>query len=144
MTYRTHELQFQLPDAEVQDASINILKFAALGTSLIISRSVLAEGETLQSNFEGQLKRMQQQIQDLRFQPPVAVHVGPAREVLAFELQSQFSKGTEKVFQYQLALVVPGTRQMLALSYVKPQPLGDAEAAHWAAIKQTLVLQTPA
>ncbi|WP_287812781.1 DcrB-related protein [Pseudomonas sp.] len=143
MTYRTQELQFQLPDAETQDASINILKFPALGTSLIISRSVLGEGETLQSNFEGQLKRMQQQIQDLRFQPPVAVHVGTAREVPAFELQSQFSKGEEKVFQYQLALVLPGTRQMLALSYVKPQPLGDAEAAHWAAIKQTLVLQPP-
>ncbi len=141
MTYRTQELQFQLPDAETQDASINILKFPALGTSLIISRSVLAEGETLQSNFEGQLQRMQQQIQDLRFQAPMAVQVGQAGDVPAFELQSQFSKGAEKVFQYQLALVLPGTRQMLALSYVKPQPLGDAEAAHWAAIKQTLVLQ---
>ncbi len=144
MTYRTQELQFQLPDAELHDASINILKFPSLGTSLIISRSQLGEGETLQSNFEGQLKRMEQQIQDLRFQPPVAVQIGGARDVPAFELRSQFSKGAEKVFQYQLALVVPGTRQMLALSYVKPQPLGDAEAAHWAAIKQTFALQQPA
>ncbi|WP_416421571.1 DcrB-related protein [Pseudomonas sp. App30] len=144
MTYRTEQLQFQLPDADVQDASINILKFPALGTSLIISRSLLADGETLQSNFEGQLKRMEQQIQDLRFQPPAAVQVGRAHDVPAFELRSQFSKGAEKVFQYQLALVVPGTRQMLALSYVKPQPLGEAEAAHWQAIKQTLALQPPA
>ena len=44
------------------------------------------------------------------------------------------------MFQFQLALVLPGTRQMLAMSYVKAQKLGDAEAAHWAQIKNTLVL----
>jgi len=144
MTYRTQELQFQLPDSELHDASINILKFPALGTSLIVSRSQLADGETLQSNFAGQLKRMEQQLKDLRFQPPVPVQVGLAGDVPAFELRSQFSKGTENVFQYQLVLMVPGTRQMLALSYVKPQPLGDAEAAHWATIKQTLAFNPPA
>ena len=42
-----------------------------------------------------------------------------------------------KVFQYQLALVLPGTRKMLALSYVKADTLGDAEAAHWATIKNS-------
>jgi hypothetical protein len=144
MTYRTQELQFQLPHVGVQDATINILKFAELGTSLVISRSPLAEGETLQSNFEAQLERMQQQLTDMRFQPPLAVHVGPSGDVPAFELRSQFSKGAENVFQYQLILMVPGARQMLALSYVKPQPLGDAEAAHWALIKQTLIINPPA
>ena len=144
MTYRTQELQFQLPHAGLQDATINILKFAELGTSLVISRSPLAEGETLQSSFEAQLARMQQQLTDMRFQPAQALQVGPASDVPAFELRSQFSKGAENVFQYQLILMVPGTRQMLALSYVKPQPLGDAEAAHWALIKQTLVINPPA
>ena len=47
MTYRLNELQFQLPAGELQDASINILKFPALGTSLIVSRSLLGDGETL-------------------------------------------------------------------------------------------------
>ncbi len=144
MTYRTQELQFELPPAEVQDATINILKFAELGTSLIISRSALTEGETLQSSFEAQLARMEQQLTDMRFQPAMAVQVGPSGDVPAFELRSQFSKGAENVFQYQLVLIVPGTRQMLALSYVKPQPLRDAEAAHWATIKQTLTINAPA
>jgi hypothetical protein len=54
------------------------------------------------------------------------------------ELRSQFNKGNDKVFQYQLALVLPGTRKMLALSYVKADKLGDAEAAHWALIKNSL------
>ncbi|MGY4491398.1 DcrB-related protein [Pseudomonas sp. TE3610] len=140
MTYRTQQLQFQMPDPDVQDASINILKFANLGTSLVISRSLLAEGETLQASFDAQLKRMGEQLQDVRFQPAVALMVGPAADVPAFELRSQFSKGNENVFQCQLVLVMPGTRQMLALSYVKPQPLGDAELAHWALIKNTLII----
>ena len=43
MTYRLNEFQLQLPPSELLDASINILKFPELGTSLIVSRSLLAE-----------------------------------------------------------------------------------------------------
>ncbi|WMN17692.1 DcrB-related protein [Pseudomonas piscis] len=140
MTYRLNELQFQPPAGELQDASINILKFPALGTSLIVSRSLLAADETLKSNLASQLQRLEQQVQELRVQEPQPVLVGPAKDIQAMELRSQFTKGKERVFQYQLALVLPGTRQMLAMSYVKAQKLGDAEAAHWQQIKNTLVL----
>ncbi|AOE82078.1 DcrB-related protein [Pseudomonas lurida] len=140
MTYRLNELQFTLPSDDVQDASINILKFAALGTSLIVSRSLLGDGETLQSNFDGQLAKLEKQVQDLRYQPAQVVRVGAAQDVDAIEVHNQFSKGAERIYQYQLALVVPGTQQMLALSYVKAQPLGDAENVHWATIKNTLLL----
>ncbi|GAB7533778.1 hypothetical protein PS3A_61950 [Pseudomonas sp. 3A(2025)] len=138
MTYRLNEFSFALPDPQVQDASINILKFAELGTSLIVSRSVLGDAETLHSNFSAQLERLGQQVQDLRHEPLQTLHVGVNQEVEAIELRSQFSKGNEKIWQFQLALVLPGTRRMLALSYVKAQPLGAAEAAHWASIKQSL------
>ncbi|MDE1909740.1 MAG: DUF1795 domain-containing protein [Pseudomonas sp.] len=138
MTYRINEFQFQLPAGELQDATINILKFPELGTSLIISRSFLTDGETLHSNFDEQLKRLEKQVQDLRYQPGVVVRLGATKEVEGIELRSQFSKGSDKVFQYQLALVIPGTRKMLALSYVKADKLGDAEAAHWATIKNSL------
>ncbi|BBP80236.1 MULTISPECIES: DcrB-related protein [Pseudomonas] len=140
MTYRINELQFQLPDSELLDASINILKFPELGTSLIVSRSVLAEGEDLRGNFDTQLKRLEQQVQELRYQPRQDVRLGADQSIDAIELRSQFSKGTEKVFQFQLAFVPPGTRKMIALSYVKAQPLGDAETAHWATLKHSLTL----
>lgn len=143
MTYRLNEFQLALPDAEMQDTSINILRFAKLGTSLIISRSLLADGETLQSNFDDQLERLQQQVKDLRFQPGQAVRLGAEQTMEGIELRSQFNKGNDKVFQYQLALVLPGTRKMLALSYVKADKLGDAEAAHWSTIKGSLVFDVP-
>jgi hypothetical protein len=138
MTYRINEFQFALPDAELQDSSINILKFPTLDTTLIISRSLLADDETLHSNFDAQLKRLEQQVSDLRYQPVQRVRVGTEREVEALELRSQFSKAADKVYQFQLALVLPSTRKMLALSYVKAQPLGVAEAEHWSRIKLSL------
>jgi hypothetical protein len=53
-------------------------------------------------------------------------------------LRSQFRKGEDAVYQSQLVLLSPGTRQMLALSYVKAEPLSDVDAVHWAAIKASL------
>lgn len=138
MTYRLNEFQFALPDAPMQDTSINILAFPVLGTTLIVSRSFLADDETLHSNFDAQLKKLEQQVQALRYPPAKAVRVGANREVEALELRSQFQKGADMVYQYQLALALSDTRKILALSYVKAQPLGDAEAEHWAQIKQSL------
>ena len=144
MNYLINEAQFTLPDVEVQDTSINILTFAKLGTTLVVSRSPLADGESLQSNFEGQLKKLEQQVQDLRYSPAQAVKVGPAQDIDAFEVQNHFSKGSDNIYQYQLAMQIPGTRRLIALSYVKAQPLGPAEAAHWATLKSTLnFLATP-
>lgn len=138
MNYRLNEFRFDLPTDQVRDTSINILRFETLGTSLVVSRSLLNEGETLQSNFDDQIQRLRQQVLDLRLQPPRQVKLGADGKLEGIELQSQFTKGKEKVYQYQLALLLPGSRKMLALSYVKPQPLGEEEAAHWAALKQSL------
>ncbi len=138
MNYRLNEFRFDLPTDQVRDTSINILRFETLGTSLVVSRSLLNEGETLQSNFDDQIQRLRQQVLDLRLHTPQPVKLGADGKLEGIELQSQFTKGKEKVYQYQLALLLPGSRKMLALSYVKPQPLGEEEAAHWAALKQSL------
>nr|WP_314577197.1 DcrB-related protein [uncultured Pseudomonas sp.] len=143
MPYRINEFQFALPETEMQDVSVNILKFPELGTSLIVSRSFLADDETLHSNFDAQLKRLELQVQALRYQPAQTVQVGPAKDIEALELSSQFKKGSETVFQYQLALVIPETQKMLALSYVKAQPLGESEATHWDTIKYSLQFDGP-
>lgn len=140
MTYRLNEFQFQVPESELLDASINILKFPQLGTSLIVSRSHLADGDDLRSNFDGQLKRLEQQVQELRYQPRQDVLLGADASIDAIEMRSQYSKGKDKVYQFQLAFVVPGSPKMIALSYVKSTPLGDADAAHWATLKQTMAL----
>lgn len=143
MPYRINEFQFALPETEMQDVSVNILKFPELGTSLIVSRSFLADDETLHSNFDAQLKRLELQVQALRYQPAQTVQVGPAKDIEALELSSQFKKGSETVFQYQLALVIRETQKMLALSYVKAQPLGESEAMHWDTIKHSLQFDGP-
>jgi hypothetical protein len=101
MTYRLNELQFTLPTDDVQDSSINILKFADLSTSLIITRAVLADGETLRSNFTEQLKKLEQQVQELRYQPLQNVRVGARQDVDALEVHNQFSRGGERIYQYQ-------------------------------------------
>lgn len=142
MSYRTQEVLLHLPSNEVQDSSINILRFAELGTSLVITRGVLGSGETLRDHFETQVRKLEKQVKDLRVSEVADVLIGPAQDIPAVELRSQFSKGPEKVYQYQLGVCLTDGRHLLALSYVKPQPLGEPEAVHWAQIKHSLTLIT--
>lgn len=139
--YQLNEAHFSLPAPDVHDATVNVLTFPRLGTTLIVNRGTLADGETLQSNFNGQLMQLQEQDKELRFQPARVMKVSLAQNVEALEVQNQFSKGQETVYQYQLAVSVPGSRQMLSLSYLKSQPLGAAEAEHWAKIKKSLTFK---
>lgn len=132
--YRVNELALDLPAEDYQDSSLNVLRFAALSTSLIISRSPLPAGGTLQATFLEQLNRLKGQVQGFQTSEPQAVSIDG---VPALEVRSHFSQNGNQVWQYQAALVVPHRAQLLALSYVKNQPLGDAEAAHWAQLKQS-------
>lgn len=141
LSYRLNECRFKVPHPDVQDASINILKFSELGTSLIVTRSLLSKGETLRSNLDEQLKRLEQQVQELRIQSVQDACLGAAQGVEALEVHSQFNRGADKVFQFQLIILLSGSRQMLALSYVKAEPLGELDATHWAAIKASLQLE---
>ena len=138
MSYTTQELSLQLPGQDLQDSTINILRLNDLGTSLVITRGALGDGETLRSHFEAQVAKLAKQVKDLRSSALQDVQVGPAQAIVGVELRSQFSKGPEQVYQFQLGVLLADGRRLLALSYVKPTPLDDADAAHWAQIKHTL------
>ena len=57
MLYITNDTQIEIPSEDIQDTTLNILKFKDLNTSLIISRSKIGETETLESSLDDQLKR---------------------------------------------------------------------------------------
>ena len=139
MSYTTQELSLQLPTAEVQDGTINILRFPVLGASLVITRGNLGADETLRSHFEEQLGKLAKQLKEMKTSPISDTRVGPAGNIEAVELRNQFIKGTEQVYQFQLG-IKPAEGRIMSLSYVKPQPMGEAEASHWESIKRSLVL----
>ncbi|PIT13345.1 DcrB-related protein [Snodgrassella alvi] len=136
MHYNTNDTQFEIPSTNLQDSTLNILKFKDLGTSLVMSRSQLAEEETLESSLDDQLKRLENSVKGLKFEQKNKISFGKNQDIEAFELRNQFIKGTEKVYQYQLVCLIPDTRTMFAMSYVKNTELGEQELAHWQQIKQ--------
>lgn len=137
MQYQTNDTKFQIPDPNIKDVTLNIIKFKDLGTSLVLSRSELDEEETLESSLDDQLKRLEKSVKGLKFHQKSKTRFGKNQDIEAFELSNQFIKGTEKVYQYQLVCLIPGTRTMFAMSYVKNTNLGEEELAHWKIIKQS-------
>jgi len=142
MDYLTQDFRLALPDTACQDMSVNILKFPALSATLVVTRGAL-EGQTLAQSFEQQMKRLSQQVKNFHFHDRQDVTVGPDADIPGIEIRNQFVRGPEKVFQYQLACALPGARTMLALSYVKSEPLTDADLEHWKAIKASLAFTAP-
>jgi hypothetical protein len=137
MLYKTNDTQFDIPSADLKDITLNILKFKEFGTSLVMSRSELSEEETLESSLDDQLKRLENSVKGLKFEQKNKISFGKNQDIEAFELRNQFIKGSEKVYQYQLVCLIPGTRTMFAMSYVKNTELGKEELAHWQLIKQS-------
>jgi hypothetical protein len=138
MQYNFNEGSLTLPDVAMADGSLNILRFPKLGTSLIISRAPLAKGDTLEKNFEDQVQKLEKQMTDMRFQSRENINIGPNNDIPAIQAKNQFKRGTDQVYQYQLACIEPFSGQMFALTYVKSTPLGEAESKHWEVIKTKL------
>jgi len=51
-SYLTSNLSLTLPDSPLEDLSLNILKFPELGTTLVVTRGIIAEGLTLAESFD--------------------------------------------------------------------------------------------
>jgi len=135
MQYITNEASLKLPSEAIKDTTVNVIRFPDLETTLVFSRSELAEHETLESSLEEQLKRMGKAVSSLRFSQRKAIKFGKNQDIDAIELSNQFIKGKDSVYQYQLACIIPGTRTLFAISYAKGSALGEAEATQWQYIK---------
>ncbi len=142
MLYITNDTQIEIPSEDIQDTTLNILKFKDLNTSLIISRSKIGETETLESSLDDQLKRLENSVKGLKFQQKNKINFGKEQDIEAFELRNQFTKGSEKVYQFQLVCLIPNTRNMIALSYVKSTEFGEKELEHWQMIKQSFAFKS--
>lgn len=142
MIYKTNDIQLQIPEENMKDATLNILKFNTLDTSLVMSRSELSEGKTLESSLDEQIKRLEISVKGLKFQHKNKISFGRKQDIDAFEMRNQFVKGTERIYQYQLVCLIPGTQTMFAMSYVKNTALGEEEASHWQLIKQNFEFKT--
>ncbi len=139
MQYLTKEVQLQLPDDSFRDATINILMFQDLKTTLVISRGELKSGETLEANFEDQIKKFKAQKLEFRYEEQYPVTVGINKDVPAIEVKNQFKQGGQINYQMQVGCVIPDTQKTLFLTYMKnDQPLGEKELTHWQSIKDSL------
>jgi len=149
MHYAAYDMSVSLPEVPVEDLSMNILKFPALGTTLVITRGIIAKGLTLAQSFDAQIKKLQQQSQNFQSRDRRELSIGANGEIAAVEIENQLLRGQETIWQYQVACQLPDTGtstapeaagKMLALSYVKNAPLDEQDRQHWEAIKASLCL----
>jgi len=147
--YTTHDISLSLPDSPLEDLSMNILKFPELGTTLVITRGIIAAGLTLAESFDAQIKKLQQQSRAFQSRGRQEISIGADGDIAAIEIENQLTRGQETLWQYQLACQLPvsgtataaGTAgRMLALSYVKNAPLAEQDRAQWEALKASVRL----
>lgn len=144
MQYSAQDVQLTLPTSDIDDLSMNIIKFPETGVTLVITRGLLAEGLSVAESFDAQITKLRQQTKNFQSQGRRVSKAGVDSDIAAVEIQNQFARGPEKVYQFQLACMLSESRRrMLALSYVKHSPLTEKDREHWESIKTTLKMLSP-
>ncbi|MFV3406736.1 MULTISPECIES: DcrB-related protein [Pseudomonas] len=137
--YLTQDLTLELGDETPEDTSMNMLAFRERGTSLVIARSPLPLGQTLQDFYQQQLTQLRERLGATISEPQAAI-AGVARDIQGLETSLHFKRGEVLSYQRQLVYVLNGQNRFVALSYTKQTPLQAADLAHWEAIKAGLRL----
>lgn len=140
MIYHTNDLRLPLPGTPFSDQTLNILKFPDLGSTLVITRGVIADGHTLESTFAAQLTALAQTAPGFQEEGRTNTRIGQSSGIDAIESRSQFMQGEVRIHQYQLACLMPAAGAMLALTYARTNPLEQRDADYWALIKQSIEL----
>lgn len=121
-----------------QDSTLNMIRLSDPDAALIISRGKMQDGDELASQVEQQMKKLEKQVKELRYTPAQVVRLGIDGKMEGLEIQSQFIRGNEHVYQYQAVFVLQSSRVMMALTYARSTALTEADRGRWADIKKNL------
>ncbi|ENZ1854950.1 DcrB-related protein [Salmonella enterica] len=121
-----------------QDSTLNMIRLSDPDAVLIISRGKMQDGDELASQVEQQMKKLEKQVKELRYTPAQVVRLGIDGKMEGLEIQSQFIRGNEHVYQYQAVFVLQSSRVMMALTYARSTALTEADRGRWADIKKNL------
>lgn len=135
--YLTHDVILDFADETPEDSTLNVLRFQARNTTLVIAHSPVGKHQTLDEALTAQLDQLRNKTQ-LTITPAQITHLGHQQQVEGREMAVQFMTGDKPNFQLQVACLIPGQHRMLVLNYSKQGPLSDGDITHWRAIKQTL------
>ncbi|MBL4980926.1 DcrB-related protein [Pseudomonas fluorescens] len=136
--YLTHDVILNFADETPEDSTLNVLRFQARNTTLVIARSPVGKHQPLDEALTAQLDQLRNKTQALSITPAQITHLGHQQQVEGREMAVQFMTGDKPNFQLQVACLIPGQHRMLVLNYSKQGPLSDGDISHWRAIKQTL------
>jgi len=135
--YLTQDLTLELGDETPDDTSMNMLAFRERGTSLVIARSPLPAGQTLDGLYQAQLAQLRERL-GAQISEPQAVTA--SADIHGLEVSLQFKRGEVISYQRQLVYLDCRHARFVAVSYCKEQPLQAADLEHWQAIKAGLRL----
>lgn len=137
--YLTHDLVLNLGEEMPEDLTLNMLRFHARDTTLVIARSPVGNDKTLDDAVEDQLRILRKKSKAMTITPAKIERLGPNEHPIeAREMAIEFMVGDKPHFQLQTACLIPGQQRLLVLNYSKPAPLSSDDIAHWRAIKQKL------
>lgn len=140
MNYLFQEGHLTLPNDTWQDCTINILKNPHTGASLVITRGLIPEGSTLESEFEKQWDALLPQISDLEQSPRRRISAGPDGAIAAIEVTSRFIRAGHHHHQHQLAAQPNGSLTMILFTYSSMNPFTHEDDNRWQQIKASLTL----
>jgi hypothetical protein len=137
--YLTQDVLLDLGEEAPEDLTLNMLRFANRGTTLVVARSPVTHNKTLDEAIDEQLNMLRKKSKAMTITATQVARLGGGEQcVEAREMAIQFMVGDKLNFQLQAACLVPYQQRLLVLNYSKTGPLSDSDIEHWRGIKQKL------
>ncbi|EEP0951163.1 DUF1795 domain-containing protein [Salmonella enterica] len=130
--YILPEGSLSLPDEQVQDTSITMLRFPTRGTALTVSRAPLEAGEDGRVQFLQQLEKVRNTKKHFVIREQRDITIGVNNSVSGIEVLSQFSQGNITISQYQFAGQCGDC--MVIFCYSRTGAFTSKDNKHWRAV----------
>ncbi|MFW0767449.1 DcrB-related protein [Trabulsiella odontotermitis] len=139
MKYQIQEGFFHLPDGGV-DESVNIIKFSDIHSALVVTRTRLKEGQTLDNYCDQQMAEIKRAMKNfLSDERQVVVLPGShGTQRLSYQTHCEFDQKQQRMYQRLLFTEAEG--YLLVMAYSQPRQFTETDTAHWQNIIDSLVL----
>lgn len=138
MKYPIYEGCLDLPEG-AEDESVNIIKFNALQSALVITRARLKPGQSLDGYYDQQMVQLKRAMKNflLDDKKVVSVNSSDAQRV-SYQTHCEFDQKGQKMRQCLLFTAAQG--HLLVMAYSQPRAFTADDLAHWQKMINSLTL----
>ena len=139
MKYISQNCDFDLPEVDIKQTSVTIVKIEEKSITLVITRAPFDQ-KSFEESFDFQIGKIKEKLKQYKIHEKNIVAL--PNGLRGIELRNEFIQGSERIHQLQFACQLGEKKEMVVIVFAKNTGYSEEDEIIWDNLKNSLIVKS--